>query len=226
MFRNMVTHSMRHIGTRPERRLLTIAALTCLLIFCVWIISVLVPITVVELRYQYKKALADAFHVADIRGLIFPQFRLDLKGYTSTHTTNGISIPSVFIDEPVVFNIDPNDEGAYRIALKKGIAHASGTAFPGNPSGVGYYFAHSSTPGLARQLNAVFYLLDKVKIGDEVYIWHEGERHDYAVYAKQITAPDDISFLHRTYNTETIVLQTCWPPGTTNMRLLVFARRT
>lgn len=202
-----------------------------LTIFCFWIFSVLVPITLVELRYQYRKALADIFHVSDIRGLISPQFRLDLKGYTSRHTTNGITIPGVYIDEPIVFNVDPNDEMAYRTALKNGIAHASGTGFPGNGSslpaqaGVGYYFAHSSTPGLARQLNAVFYLLDKVKIGDEVYIWHEGTRFDYTVYAKQVTASDDVSFLHRVYDTETIVLQTCWPPGTTTKRLLVFARR-
>jgi LPXTG-site transpeptidase (sortase) family protein len=209
---------------------LTIVALAAifLAVFVLWLLSVVLPVTLIEIRYQYRKVLSDVFHVSDLRGLVSPQFRLDLRGYTSKFTKNGITIPSVFVDEPVMYNVDPNDERAYVEALKHGIAHASSTAFPGQPTqagtgGLGYYFAHSSTPSFVRQLNAVFYLLDKVKIDDEVYIWHEGERHDYKVYAKQITAPDDLSFLHRPYDTETIVLQTCWPPGTTSKRLLVFA---
>jgi LPXTG-site transpeptidase (sortase) family protein len=201
-----------------------VLAMTLLAVFVLWLLSVVLPVTLIELRYQSQKILSDVFHVTDIRGLVMPQFRFDLKGYTSTHTTNGITIPAVFVDEPVIFNVDPNDEKAYVSALKNGIAHASSTAFPGG-GGLGYYFAHSSTPTFARQLNAVFYLLDKLQIGNEVYIWHEGKRYDYEIYAKQITSPDDLSFLHRSYDTETIVLQTCWPPGTTTKRLLIFATR-
>ena len=212
----------RHAALQP----LTIIAfaIVLLLIFVLWLLSVVLPITLIEIRYQYRKVLSDVFHVSDLRGLVSPQFRIDLKGYTSRYTKNGITIPGIFVDEPVIYNVDPNDERAYIDALKHGIAHASSTEFPGN-GGLGYYFAHSSTPSFVRQFNAVFYLLDKVQIGDELYIWHEGERHDYKVYAKQITAPDDLSFLHRTYDTETVVLQTCWPPGTTTKRLLVFATK-
>ncbi len=192
-------------------------------VFLFWMLTVLLPITFIEINYQYRKIMADTFHVSDIRGLVLPQFRLDLKGYTSTYTTDGITIPSLFIDEPVIYNVDPNNETAYLAALKKGIAHASGTAFPGH-GGLGYYFAHSSTPAFVKQFNAVFYLLDKLALGDEIYIFHDGQRYDYQVYTKQITDPNDLSFLHRTYPMETIVLQTCWPPGTTSKRLLVFAR--
>ena len=195
-----------------------------LAIFILWLLSVVLPVTLIEIRYQYRKVLSDVFHVSDLRGLISPQFRIDLRGFTSKYTNNGITIPGIFVDEPVVYNVDPNDERSYTDALRRGIAHASSTAFPGT-GGLGYYFAHSSTPSFVRQFNAVFYLLDKVKLGDEVYIWHEGQRYDYHVYARQITSADDLSFLHRPYDTETIVLQTCWPPGTTSKRLLIFARR-
>ncbi len=198
-------------------------ALLFLGICFIWMVSVFIPIVQIELRYQYKKVLTDVFHVSDIRGLILPDFTIDLKGFTSKYTVNGITIPALFVDEPVVFNVDPNDEKAYVAALKRGIAHASSTAFPGS-GGLGYYFAHSTTPALKKQFNAVFYLLNKLKTGDEVYIWHEGKRTDYAVYKKEITDPNDLRFLAAVYDRETIVLQTCWPPGTTSKRLLVFAR--
>lgn len=201
-----------------------------IIIFFLWLLSVFIPVALVELRYQYQQVLRYTFHVTDIRGLILPQFRFDLRGFTSRHTTNGITIPAINVDEPVVFNVDPNDSKAYTSALKRGIAHASSTAFPGTglsaqAGGLGYYFAHSSTPAFITQFNAVFYLLGKLKPGDEVYIWHEGKRTDYMVTRSIITDPNDVSFLHDAYEAETIVLQTCWPPGTTLKRLLVFATR-
>ncbi len=193
------------------------------IIFLTWLGTVVIPVLLVETNYQYQKMLRDVFHVGDIRGLIWPQFRVDLRGFTSRNTNNGITIPSIFIDEPVIYNVDPNDEKVYKEALKHGIAHASSTAFPGG-GGLGYYFAHSSTTNFVRQYNAVFYLLGKLKNGDEIYIWREGKRYDYQVYEKKVTGAGDLSFLKAYYPADTVVLQTCWPPGTTEERLLVFAR--
>lgn len=193
-------------------------------VFILWLLSVALPIVRVELTYQYKKVLRDDFGVSDIRGLILPQFHVDLTGFTGTYRVDGISIPSVFIDEPVVYNVDPNDKPAYLSALRHGIAQASSTAFPGT-GGLGYYFAHSSTPDLVQKYNAVFYLLGKLHAGDDIYIWHQGDRFDYKVTGSKVTSPNDLSFLSAKYLTETIVLQTCWPPGTTLERLLVFAQR-
>lgn len=193
-------------------------------VFLYWMFSVALPIAGVELTYQYKKILRDDFGVADIRGLIVPQFHFDFKGITSKYTVDGITIPAVFIDEPVIYNVDPNNRALYLTALQHGIAHASSTAFPGS-GGIGYYFAHSSAPALVQKYNAVFYLLGKLNRGDEIYIWHQGNKYIYRVNDIQITEPSDVSFLHRQYPTETIVLQTCWPPGTTIQRLLVFGQR-
>jgi len=202
---------------------LSILGFLCLLIFGMWAISVALPVVTVELRYQYKSILRDVFHVDNIKAVIFPQFRLDLTGATSKHKTNGITIPAIFIDEPVIYNVDPNDPSAYLAALKKGIAHASGTNFPGT-GGLGYYFAHSSSPQFVNQYNAVFYLLGKLKPGDPVYVWHDGVRADYTVTYSEVTSPGDLTFLTTKPETETIVLQTCWPPGTTKSRLLVYAK--
>lgn len=203
-----------------NRKHLAVIIFLLLTVFLFWVVSVLVPVIAVELTYQYRRTLHDVFGVSNIRALVMPQFRIDVK---PKNAMDGISIPSLFIDEPVVYNVDPNDARAYKKALTQGIAHAAGTAFPGTGE-LGYYFAHSSSPGFVQQFNAVFYLLDKLKTGDTVTVWHDTKRFDYAVYEKRITAPLDVSFLSDHYEDETIVLQTCWPPGTTLERLLVFAR--
>lgn len=202
---------------------LSILGVLCMLIFGIWAVSVALPVVTVELGYQYKSILRDVFHVDGIRGLILPKFRFDLTGRSSKYKSNGITIPAIFIDEPVIYNVDPNDPGTYLAALKNGIAHASGSSFPGT-GGLGYYFAHSSSPQFVNQYNAVFYLLGKLKPGDAVYVWHDGIRADYAVTYSEVTSPGDLTFLKNKPETETIVLQTCWPPGTTQSRLLVYAR--
>lgn len=203
---------------------ITVLGLCGVALFLLWAISVLLPVTLIELRYQYKHTLSGVFGITDIRSLILPQFSVDLGSGQSNNQTAGITIPKLFIDEPVIFNVNPNNKSEYLAALKKGIAHASGTALPGS-GGQGYYFAHSSTPAFVQQFNAVFYLIHKLDINDSIYIFRNGKRYSYAVYAKQITAPQDTAFLRYKNAAETIVLQTCWPPGTTAQRLLVFAKR-
>jgi LPXTG-site transpeptidase (sortase) family protein len=196
------------------------------LIFVVTMILSFGPVAVVEAKYQLKKTSQALFGTTRLGELLVPNFDnlLDFRG-GSTHTEYGISIPKLYLDEPVIFNTDPNDKTAYTQALKQGIAHASGTAFPDN-AGLGYYFAHSSEPDLRSQYNAVFYLLGKLEPSDDIFIWHDGQRYEYDVTEKIITSPGDVSFLYdKEYDNETIVLQTCWPPGTTQQRMLVFAQR-
>jgi sortase A len=176
-----------------------------------WIAFILFPILGVEAEYQYKKVLRNQFHFSDLQ--------------RATFVTDGIQIPALFVDEPVVYNVDPTNPEVYKRALLQGVAHASGTAFPGT-GGLGYYFAHSSSAIHIRQYNAAFYLLGKLHDGDTIYVYHQNEKFVYSVYESTVTSPGDLSFLHQTYPTETIVLQTCWPPGTTIQRLLVFAKRT
>lgn len=195
-----------------------------LLVFAVWIVLVAAPVFTVEMKYRYRLAMQNVFGTTDLRRVFFPNLSVDLRGYQSSNRENGITIPKIFVDEPVVYNVDPNNVAAYTAALKQGIAHASGTSFP-DSGGLGYYFAHSSAPEFRNQFNAVFYLLGKLEVGDEVFLWHEGKRYEYKVAWTLETTPSDVSFLSKTYDKETVVLQTCWPVGTTNRRLLVFAER-
>lgn len=207
----------------PPARLVTGLLILSLAIFALWFLLTATPVLAVEARYQYRRGLETLFGVSSLRAVFIPDLDLDFRSM-SKHKEYGITIPKLYLDEPVVFNVDPNDKAAYTKALQEGIAHASSTALPDSP-GIGYYFAHSSSPELRRQYNAIFYTLGKLEEGDEIFIWFEGKKHRYIVERKEITQPNNVAFLQTEYPQETIVLQTCWPVGTTQNRMLVFASR-
>lgn len=207
----------------PKPVLILGVIVLCFSIFLYWLFTVIMPVVDVELAYQAKKTMTTLFGENTASSLLRPI--ISLKTGPGSKTPQGaVVIPALFLDEPVIYNVDPNNETQYLTALRKGIAQASATRLPGY-GGLGYYFAHSSSPNFARQFNAVFYLLGKLKGGEEVILWHEGVENKYVVTDIKVTNPSDVSFLHATYNQETVVLQTCWPPGTSLNRLLVFATR-
>jgi len=88
-------------------------------------------------------------------------------------------------------------------------------------------FAHSTDNFWnAGRYNAIFYLLKDLVPGDEVVVFYQNKRYDYIVSESKIVNPDDVSHIVDAQNAgeETLILQTCWPPGTTFQRLLVFAK--
>lgn len=136
-------------------------------------------------------------------------------------------IPKIHAKARVVPNVDPANETEYYAALQSGVAHARGTYFPGGEGNV-YMFAHSTdSPLNILRYNAIFYLLREVEVGDDVQVYFGGVKHSYSVTDKKIVEPTDISYLTPTNSErkERLILQTCWPPGTTLKRLLVFAEK-
>lgn len=114
----------------------------------------------------------------------------------------------------------------YMAALQRGVAEASGLAHPGE-KGTTYLFAHSVGNRLDyARYNAVFYLLDKLDIGDKVEVVFNRRVYKYQVWNKEILEPSDVRYLIPQEDEEKLVLQTCYPPGTTWKRLVVTAKRT
>lgn len=134
-----------------------------------------------------------------------------------------IIVPKIGGNAPVIKNIDPYDEHQYRNALENGVAHANGSVTPGE-KGNTFLFAHSSDNFYtANHYNTVFYLLHKLENDDEFFIVHDGTVYKYAVSGTQEVAPDAVKYLEtNSRDTQTATLMTCWPPGTTSNRLLVF----
>lgn len=140
-------------------------------------------------------------------------------------TNFDILIPKIGANSIVFPNVDPSDPDNYLPILKKGVAQARGTSLPGE-KGTIYLFAHSTDNFWDVGLyNAVFYLLKNLNSGDAITIFYQGKRYNYTVSDSKIVDPSDVSFITNAKTTQSqLVLQTCWPPGTTWKRLLVIAK--
>lgn len=157
-------------------------------------------------------------------GLLLGEADPNLKVLTPKDPNFSIIVEKIGADAPVVANVDASNKAVYQAALKKGVAHALGTAFPGQP-GVSYLFAHSTdTIFNVPRYNAIFYLLGEVGVGDRIVIFFSGRRYDYFVTETKITEPTDVSYFTMKTDEQILVLQTCYPPGTTWKRFLVIAK--
>ncbi len=186
-----------------------------------------------EIRYRTDQATGVTYvvgdpTVADLSRQIDEQQSLFVNGKDKLiipkNTDFDVVIPKIGANAMVIPNVDPTDEQAYLAALKKGVAHAKGSVFPGM-KGTTYLFAHSTDNWWdVGRYNAIFYLLKDLQPEDDVTVFFNGKRYDYKVQNVQIVDPSEVSYLTNAQNTpEQLVMQTCWPPGTTWKRLLVVA---
>lgn len=135
-----------------------------------------------------------------------------------------ILIPKIGANARVFPNVNPSDPDIFLPILQKGVAHAAGTFFPGQLGNI-YLFAHSTDNFWdVGRYNAIFYLLKDLKKDDDIVIFSRNVRHNYKVTYTQIMSSSNVSYIARAQTgKELLILQTCWPPGTTWQRLLVFA---
>ncbi len=139
------------------------------------------------------------------------------------NTDFSLIIPKIGVNAPVVANVDPSDPKSYDDALLKGVAHAS-TSFLPDQNGTVYLFSHSTNyDWFVKDLNAVFYLLKNVGKGDTIVIYYKGRQYTYLVTDKKIVSPSNNNYLYPTAGVHNLILETCWPPGSTTQRLLIFA---
>ena len=135
-----------------------------------------------------------------------------------------ILIPKIGANAKIFPNVDPSNSDVFLPILKEGVAHAKGTFFPGQKGNI-YLFAHSTDNFWdVGRYNAIFYLLKDLRTGDDVVIFSQNVRHNYTVIKSEIVNPSNVSYITQAQTgKELLILQTCWPPGTTWQRLLVFA---
>lgn len=135
-----------------------------------------------------------------------------------------IVIPKIDAKANIIANVDTGNIVEYDKALSEGVAHAKGTFFPGQGRKI-FLFAHSTnSPFNVARYNAVFYLLDKMTAGDQIIIYFADKRYIYKVTDTKIVGPNDTTALTSPSESELLILQTCYPPGTSWNRLLVLAK--
>lgn len=134
-----------------------------------------------------------------------------------------VEIPSISVFSKVIENVDPYNQGEYLEKLKDGVAHAKGTALPGE-KGTVYLFAHSSdVPWRITRYNTAFYKLGQVNNDDAIIVKKNGKVFKYKVVDKKSVWPNEVKFLKESQG-DVLILQTCTPVGTSLKRLLVFAK--
>jgi sortase A len=137
-----------------------------------------------------------------------------------------IIVPKLAINSRVIPNVSAADKNEYEPALKLGAAHVKGTYLPGE-GGTTFIFAHSTNyEWFIAKYNAVFYLLRNLEKDDQIQLVYQGRVYPYIVTDKKIVAANDIEYLAPKKDGEELILQTCYPPGTTEKRLLIFAHPT
>lgn len=153
------------------------------------------------------------------------QFRHQSKQEIPTPSSEFmVHIPSLAIRSKVIENVNAWNEADYQLALKNGVAHASGSATP-NQNGSMFLFAHSSdVPWRMTRTNTAFFRLPRIKLGERVLIDYQGKRYTYEVSDIKEVWPHEVEAVTQAQGDQ-VILQTCTPVGTSLKRLLVFAQK-
>lgn len=210
------------LRTSPKRPALNLFANFLLIFSFVGLAFIFTPVLVQEFSYRFlnKPQPEVRLHFSDLLNS-----NQAVASFTAPDPDFSIVIPKISASAKVFPNISPADEKEYLPVLKKGVAHARGTSLPGEKGNI-YLFAHSTdSPLNIVSYNAVFYGLKDLEEGDQIVIFFQNRLHLYKVTEKKIVPASDVSAFEPQDKEEVLILQTCWPPGTTLDRLLVFAKK-
>lgn len=167
----------------------------------------------IALRQPNFKISADVKNEGQTKEQYLPEV-----SYTASDFSLRIDKLSIFA--PVIADVDGANKNIYFASLQRGVAQMAGTAKPDQKGNV-VIFGHSNyyenDPGAYKQ---VFKNLDELKAGDEILIHYKDNDYKYAVSKQQIVGPTDTWVIEAKYD---LTLITCWPPGTIEKRLVVFA---
>lgn len=128
-----------------------------------------------------------------------------------------LSIPSIDIENAFVSTTDYD--------LDKHLVHYGNTSVPPD-KGNAVIFGHSTLPQLFNKndYKTIFAKAYTLKIGDEIIAESEGIRYAYKIYAILVVDPTDTSVFTQNFDTSSLTLVTCTPPGTTWKRLIIKAQ--
>lgn len=130
-----------------------------------------------------------------------------------------IQIPKIGITAPIILEVPAADTVA---RLVDGVVQMQSTAWPGEV-GNAVITGHSSDyPWSPGKFKNIFALLDKLVVGDEIFIPFKTQKLVYKVSGSRVVKASDVSVLRKT-NTPTLTLITCYPVGTSRNRLIITA---
>ena len=121
------------------------------------------------------------------------------------------------VDEVPVYDAP---ESGYDKALHDGTLHVRGTGFPWQ-RGANVYIAGHRVGYPGTKSNLVFWDLNKLKKGDEIFLTDsDGTRYTYKVFEKRVISPSEVDILQPVEGKNIVSLQTCTLPDYSH-RLIV-----
>jgi len=131
-----------------------------------------------------------------------------------------ISIPTIGIsDLTITHPQDPFSKEGILEPLKFGVGHLFG--YPGAGGKIMVYGHSSGYPWDLSQYTKIFRQINRLNVGDRVYITYSGSLYTYEVTQKQTVDASDTTPFNDHGNGEELILYTCWPPDSVSQRYLV-----
>lgn len=129
----------------------------------------------------------------------------------ATYPSNRLIIPRMGVDADVIESDSPQ-------ALRKGLWHIPGSAFPGENGNIvisAHRWLHKPPSP------KTFYLIDKLEVNDPIYYDFGPSRYEYRVNETFVASPEDVHILKQDENK--LTLFTCTPLYSTKQRYVVTA---
>src|SRR3989338_164045 len=128
-----------------------------------------------------------------------------------------IIIPKINIKAPIIIGTSTNTSKILK-DLENGVLMYPGSAMPGKGGTV--IVGHSSSNSPWNKYSNVFSLLNRLQVGDLIYISHNDKNYVYTVSNKKTGSVFSLSNADVSGD---LVLSSCWPVGTDTGRILVSA---
>ena len=141
--------------------------------------------------------------------------------FVYTEKENGIEIPSLEVEAPLVFIQDTNQESLKK-GLEKGVVYYPGSAMPGEKGQI-FILGHSAPAGWPKiKYEWVFSRIAELEPGEIIFLNYDHKQYHYEVKRKiflekgeEIPPPEE--------GRSVLYLITCWPPGRDIRRLAIEA---
>ncbi|OGC82587.1 MAG: hypothetical protein A2V81_01420 [Candidatus Abawacabacteria bacterium RBG_16_42_10] len=136
--------------------------------------------------------------------------------------TYSITIPRLGLTNVPVNPTDARSDSIWKATLINGVGQL---LYPPSSGHKTVIFGHSSNYRTVRSnYNEIFKSLNKLEVGDNVYIDFQGKRLTYIVKKEEIV-PGDTPSIVTDYGREELVLFTCWPYLTSKNRYIIYLDR-
>jgi len=137
------------------------------------------------------------------------------------NTYFAISMPTLGVEDLLISHPTDLTHNGLLVPLQTGVGHLF--SYPGQNGKILVYGHSSSYPWDTSEFTKIFRQINKLQVGERVYVNYHGTVYIYEVTNKQTVPANDTS-AYAQEGQEELILYTCWPPDSVKQRYLVHAK--